>query len=576
MRSRYSLALASTLTVLLSACGGSGGSIGGGPLPTHSSTPMPSSPPVQQSANVEFVFHIPPIASASQASMVRNGVHKKDISAAAQSITIAIGTQVLTTADVSATSSLCGAASGGGRNCAVGITAPSGTDQFVIKAYDQPKGAGNAIAQGTVQEATSAQPAPVNVALTGTITKLAVALSNAFPSAGTAATVNVVVNGFDVDGNVVLGSYASPITLADSDTSGGTSLSTTTVANSSTTATLSYTGAAPFESATITASQTGVASATATFAPAPAFLSTYDLPTVGSGRFAQGPGPQNITKGPDGNMWVVTTSIAEVIKVASDGTFTTYPTTNPQSQLQCIAVGSDGYLWFAEPGNNAIGKISTSGTITEYPLPQNPASPECVGLGKDGNMWFDDDTNGVIGSITPSGKITEYPAPANTFVNHIATGSGGNLWMTDIGNNAILVASTSGQIVASYPIPTKNAFINGIAEGPDGNIWFTEFNANKIGRITPAGTLTEFPTPAGSGAPFMITAGPDGKMWFAEMGPFIGVGRVGYITIDGKQTRDFLGDGNHVRDLAFDATGKLWYIAVQVPFGAQEVGTLVY
>ena len=33
---------------------------------------------------------------------------------------------------------------------------------------------------------------------------------------------------------------------------------------------------------------------------------------------------------------------------------------------------------------------------------------------------------------------------------------------------------------------------SGITAGPDGNLWFTEAAAT-IGRITPAGTVTEFP-----------------------------------------------------------------------------------
>jgi hypothetical protein len=32
----------------------------------------------------------------------------------------------------------------------------------------------------------------------------------------------------------------------------------------------------------------------------------------------------------------------------------------------------------------------------------------------------------------------------------------------------------------------------GITSGPDGNLWFTELRGNQIGRITTAGTLTEF------------------------------------------------------------------------------------
>jgi streptogramin lyase len=56
----------------------------------------------------------------------------------------------------------------------------------------------------------------------------------------------------------------------------------------------------------------------------------------------------------------------------------------------------------------------------------------------------------------------------------------------------------------------------GITAGPDGNLWFTEERGNQIGRITPAGTVTEFPIPNGNSQPAGITAGPDGNLWFTE------------------------------------------------------------
>jgi streptogramin lyase len=54
-----------------------------------------------------------------------------------------------------------------------------------------------------------------------------------------------------------------------------------------------------------------------------------------------------------------------------------------------------------------------------------------------------------------------------------------------------------------------------IAAGPDGNMWFTERQSGKLGRITPAGTITEFSVDSAS-APNGIATGPDGNLWFAE------------------------------------------------------------
>jgi streptogramin lyase len=47
-------------------------------------------------------------------------------------------------------------------------------------------------------------------------------------------------------------------------------------------------------------------------------------------------------------------------------------------------------------------------------------------------------------------------------------------------------------------------------------VWFTETNGDKIGRITPTGTITEFTIPTANSGPLGIAAGADGKVWFTE------------------------------------------------------------
>jgi hypothetical protein len=46
-----------------------------------------------------------------------------------------------------------------------------------------------------------------------------------------------------------------------------------------------------------------------------------------------------------------------------------------------------------------------------------------------------------------------------------------------------------------YSIPMPNSAPMGITVGPDGALWFTETGANKIGRITKHGLVTEFSIP---------------------------------------------------------------------------------
>src|SRR2546422_615812 len=55
-----------------------------------------------------------------------------------------------------------------------------------------------------------------------------------------------------------------------------------------------------------------------------------------------------------------------------------------------------------------------------------------------------------------------------------------------------------------------------IAAAPDGNPCVTGAFSTRIGRMTPAGTLTEFPLPMARSNPRAIVAGPDGNLWFTE------------------------------------------------------------
>jgi streptogramin lyase len=126
-----------------------------------------------------------------------------------------------------------------------------------------------------------------------------------------------------------------------------------------------------------------------------------------------------------------------------------------------------------------------------------------------------------------SGKIIEFPIPtANSGPFGITAGPDGNLWFTEAGftftgvtgsGNKIGRITTAGSIT-EFSIPTANSFPVGITAGPDGNLWFIEA-IGKIGRITTAGVVTgEFPIPTFEGSfPFgTITPGPDGNLWFVE------------------------------------------------------------
>ena len=76
------------------------------------------------------------------------------------------------------------------------------------------------------------------------------------------------------------------------------------------------------------------------------------------------------------------------------------------------------------------------------------------------------------------------------------------------------------------PLPNTGSGTGDLTVGPDGNLWFGEDSfeydgvviRSAIGRITPAGALTQFPLPAADVSLSRLTVGPDGNLWFTAYG----------------------------------------------------------
>jgi streptogramin lyase len=223
------------------------------------------------------------------------------------------------------------------------------------------------------------------------------------------------------------------------------------------------------------------------------------------------PRPEGIAAGPDGNLWVALRNADAVARVATSGAMTIFPVRQDAVPVD-IALGADGAMWFTERLGNRIGRISVTGAVTEYVLPAGNPRPTSIAAGPDGAMWFVERNLDRIGRIAVDGTITDFGLGATGLsLGDVVTGSDGAIWFTEQATNNIGRLALDGS-VTRFTLPRLNSSPAGLALGPDGNVWFTERDGNALGLITPAGAITEF-GPAGSG-PFGITAGPDGNVWF--------------------------------------------------------------
>lgn len=561
------------------AIGGCGGGSGGGvtPVAPH---PVATQTPSGGSVNAQFSITIP---AASMSTQARKPQY---ISTATRSVTIALqGGSKLGTFDISQGSVLCKSAADGSRTCVAGISAPAGSDTFAVSTYDQPNGTGNLLASGSIAQAISATSvSSIKVDLTGVTASIKITLVGSLVADSAPASFPVIVQALDASGNTIIGTYDRTITLTDADPTGHTSLSATSVTASGSNVSLNYDGTHMTTTATVSAVAPGIAATPPqTFQTTPELVDRYTIPALTAPTGAWGSaGVQDIVKGPDGNFWLVA-GFGAMIKMTPDGHITPYWTPTLDSFPQEEVVGKDGAIWFTETGGSSIGRITTDGTITEYPTPTQDSNPQGICLGPDGNVWFTENIGFAIGRITPDGTITEFPLPASSFPEDITTGPDGNLWFGEDPyqqNSAIAVMSTSGTVLATHPLPKSELWVYGVTTGPDGNVWFGEDQGNAVGRMTPSGQVTEYPTPSkGSGVSSLAVA-KDGDIWFTETGVQDVVNsRLGYITPGTSTVHELpLNTGEHPRGLVATSDGAIWYSAF-APFGlnsqANEVGKVM-
>ena len=189
--------------------------------------------------------------------------------------------------------------------------------------------------------------------------------------------------------------------------------------------------------------------------------------------------------------------------------------------------------------------------VTDSPLTAAGGQPAELALTPDGAIWFTDNgTTPAIGRLAPDGTVRMFPLSAGRDPASIAIGPGGDVWFTQYAFDKIAAPASPdepppdppgppaiGRIspdgtMTEFPLPTSGrnemyphpdpgseVFPRGIMAGPDDAMWFVESGADQIGRITTDGVITEYPLPTRGTVkswPTRLTPGTDGALWFYE------------------------------------------------------------
>lgn len=499
------------VAALAASCGGGGG---GSATPSLGTGGAAATAAPTGSGTLSFQIAVPSGNSASTARL------PKYVSPNTASLTVTLQGQTtpLVTANLSSTAPGCSVTTGG-YVCTVTFSAPAGNDTFQIATYSGTNGTGSQLSVATlVQSVTANATAKVPLALSGVVATVAVILGTTSIPVGTPASVAVTVVAYDGSGNIIVGpgSFSTAVTLTDSDTSGVTALSTTSVPGPGTSVTLNYNGNSTV-GATITPYIGSTPGTPATFAPTGYAVANYNVPVTDYWDDSYGA----LAAGPDGNLWYGTYGI--IGKVSPQGAFTEYNGANgiPDDWISTLVGGSgaaDDVVWFGAEEYNGdygwygqLGSITPSGTVTPVssvtinggdcspPSGGTCEDPYSMVLGPDGNIWFGDYA-GYIGVIYTSGASSGTAqewylsnfCDCGTDPEQIAFGSDGKLYVADASGSGyvdqVTIASGAPTAVVQMQVPSYCDVV-ALASGPDGNIWFGDDCAN-VGVVSPSNFTT--------------------------------------------------------------------------------------
>ncbi len=141
--------------------------------------------------------------------------------------------------------------------------------------------------------------------------------------------------------------------------------------------------------------------------------------------------------------------------------------------------------------------------------------------------------------------------PPGSTPSTVALGSDGNIWFAQTA--PYIGRITPSGSITEFPIPSGH-HANDITPGARGTLWFSEFRASKIGRISVDGTIKEFGGPKQLTYPSGLTLGSDGNIWFHEQR-----GPIGRMTPDGKFT-EFNPPSTTVGDITLGPDGNVWFV----------------
>ncbi len=158
-------------------------------------------------------------------------------------------------------------------------------------------------------------------------------------------------------------------------------------------------------------------------------------------------------------------------------------------------------------------------------------------------------------TAAPLGEVAYSTLPHAT--SNLVSGPDGNLWFIDTTNDR-LGRITPGGSVTYISMPSAGPGLTGLTVGADGNLWTIEDALHQLARVTPEGQVDEgMLVPTNNGTFLGLVSGPDGNLWagstalgqdnsFIRISPFTRNGQYVVLPAGGPITHMTSGPGDSI------------------------------
>ncbi len=192
-------------------------------------------------------------------------------------------------------------------------------------------------------------------------------------------------------------------------------------------------------------------------------------------------------------------------------------------------------------------------TVTAFPMAAG-AAPFGVTEGPGGEYVS---LNTAVGRFDRHDNLTTYQIPsADPNAGWLTADPLGGIWISERNAGKMGRLSPNGSIV-EYPLPTgTDAVPQGSVIAPWGMVYVAEQGANAIARLNPwTGHVTDFPVPTADATPLGLALGDDGALWFTERS----ADKVGRMTPNGTFREWSLDPGAFPNRIVSGPDGAIWF-----------------